>query len=88
VREDFVVTAGEMLQHRSSPQATRGLCSACGTSITYEHSDRQGQIDVSLTSFDDPSSFAPSAHIWVEDKLPWVSIDDGLPQYAQWVTND
>lgn len=86
-KNDFVVTAGEMLLHHSSPQATRGLCSSCGTSITYEHSDRQGQIDVNLTSFDDPSLFAPSAHIWIDDKLPWVCIDDGLPQHAQWVVD-
>ena len=83
MKDGFVVTAGKVLYHQSSPKATRGLCSACGTSITYEHSDRQGQIDVSLTSFDDPSSFAPSAHIWVEDKLPWVVIGDDLPQFPQ-----
>lgn len=88
VKNDFVVTAGEMLQHQSSRQATRGLCSNCGTSITYEHSDRKGQIDVNLTSLDDPSVFAPGAHIWVDDKLPWVNIDDGLPQFAQWFVSD
>jgi hypothetical protein len=88
MKSDFVVTAGEMLQHQSSPQATRGLCSACGTSITYEHNDRQGQIDVNLTSVNNPALFSPSAHIWVEDKLPWVDIEDGLPQYAQWVVNE
>jgi len=81
----FVVTDGNMSEHCSSPQATRGLCSHCGTSISYEHNDRKGQIDINLTSFDDPAGFSPSAHIWVDDKLPWVSIDDDLPQYAQWV---
>jgi len=54
--------------------------------LTYEHEDREGQVDVTLTSFDDPSGFSPSAHIWVEDKLPWVTIDDGLPQYPQTVS--
>ncbi len=87
-KDEFSVTSGEVLWHRSSPQATRGLCSNCGTSITYEHSDRQGQIDVNLTSFDDPARFTPSAHIWVEDKLPWVSIEDDLPQYPQWVVTE
>jgi hypothetical protein len=56
--------------------------------LTYEHEDRAGQIDVSLTSFDDPAEISPSAHIWVEDKLPWLIIDDGLPQYARWVVSD
>lgn len=84
----LVVTSGKMSEHHSSPQVTRGLCHQCGTSLTYEHEDRKGQIDVTLTSFDDPSQFSPKAHIWVEDKLPWVNIDDGLPQYARTITSD
>jgi len=67
---------------------TRGLCRQCGTSLTYEREDRQGEIDVTLTSFDDPSQFSPTAHIWVEDKLPWIDITDGLPQYVKTVTSD
>lgn len=77
-----------MTRYHSAPGVTRGLCSTCGTSLTYEHEDRVNQVDVTLTSFDDPSSFSPSAHIWVEDKLPCVVIDDDLPQYAQWVVSD
>ena len=23
----------------------------------------------------------PECHIWVQDKLPWVVIDDGRPQF-------
>lgn len=87
-KDSFVVTSGNMIQHHSSPQATRGLCPRCGTSLTYEHEDRAGEIDITLTSFDNPSDFSPLSHIWVEDKLPWVSINDGLPQHAQRVVSD
>jgi len=80
-REDFIVTGGEMAAHHSAPGVTRGLCTICGTSLTYENESRPGQIDVTLTSFEDPSMFTPRSHIWVEDKLPWVVIDDGLPQH-------
>lgn len=85
-RESFEITSGDMQLHYSAPQVARGLCSTCGTSLTYEHESRSGEIDVTLTSFDDPALFSPKAHIWVEDKLPWVSIDDGLPQYTRTVT--
>ena len=87
-KDTFVVTSGNMIQHHSSPQGTRGLCPRCGTSLTYEHEDRAGEIDITLTSFDNPSDFSPQSHIWVEDKLPWVSINDGLPQHAQRVVSD
>jgi hypothetical protein len=82
-RTDFVVTSGHMALHHSAPQVTRGLCRNCGTSLTYEHAARAGDIDVTLTSFDDPAEFAPRAHIWVEDKLPWIYIEDGLPQFPK-----
>ncbi|MDH3351225.1 MAG: GFA family protein [Gammaproteobacteria bacterium] len=87
-KDSLIVTSGNIHEHHSSPQVTRSFCSKCGTSLTYEHENRVGQIDISLSSFADPSEFSPSAHIWVSDKLPWVTIDDGLPQYAEWVTSD
>lgn len=82
----LTITSGDLALHRSSPQAIRGHCAQCGTSLTYENERRAGEIDITPTSFDDLSRFTPAAHIWVEDKLPWVTIDDGLPQYAKTVT--
>ena len=29
------------------------------------------------------SALRPDAHIWASEKLDWLSIDDGLPQFAQ-----
>ena len=34
-------------------------------------------------SMDDPNAIRPECHIWVSDKVEWVNIDDGLPQYPQ-----
>ncbi|HXC60870.1 MAG TPA: GFA family protein [Steroidobacteraceae bacterium] len=65
----------------SSPGVLRGHCPRCGTCLTYEKSTRPGEIDVTLASMDDPEAFTPSAHIWVSEKLSWVTIADGLRQY-------
>ena len=62
---------------------TRGICSDCGTSISYEHTDRPGEIDVTLNSLDDPAAPVLRAHIWVEDKAPWLEIGDELPIYEK-----
>lgn len=78
---DFRITSGELTLHHSAPGVIRGHCSRCGTSLTYEHENRQGQVDITLPSFDDPGAITPRSHIWIEDKLPWVTIDDDLPQY-------
>ena len=61
---------------------TRGFCADCGTSLTYRHEARHGEIDLTLASLDDPGLLTPQMHIWVEDKLAWVIIADDRPQFA------
>ena len=82
----FRVSLGEIAFYQSSPGVTRGFCRDCGTSLTYEHEKRGDDIDVTVSSFDDSSQFPPRAHIWVEDKAPWLVIADGLPEYPKTVT--
>lgn len=73
-----------VLQERvSSAGVTRGHCARCGTSISYRTGRRSTDIDLTLASLDDPAALKPVAHVWVEDKLPWLVIDDGLPQHLQ-----
>ena len=84
----FVVTQGQLDLHGSSADATRGHCAACGTSLTYEHAKRPDDVDVALVTFDNPERFAPDSHIWIDDKLAWVAIDDGLPQHRTWASAD
>jgi hypothetical protein len=79
----FAVVQGQLAQYRSSPGVSRGFCAACGTSITYSRDDRSDEIDVTVSTLDDPASMVPEAHIWVEDKLPWVVIADGRAQFAR-----
>jgi hypothetical protein len=79
--EHFAVTEGSLDEFESSPGVKRGYCASCGTSVTYRHELRRDEIDVTLATLDDPTSLTPNAHIWVQDKLPWVRLADGLPQY-------
>jgi len=82
-RDSFKVTRGDMHWHRSSPGVKRGICRNCGSSITYEKADRPGEIDITLNSLDEPGLPVLRAHIWTEDKQPWLLIDDSLPIYAK-----
>jgi hypothetical protein len=81
-REGLRLTRGALAEYRSSPGVARGFCAACGTSLTYRHAARPAEIDVALATLDDAAHFAPQMHVWVSEKLPWVSINDGLPQFA------
>ena len=82
-RETFAVTRGEIHWHHSSPGVTRGICDNCGTSISYENSERPGDIDLTLPCLDDPSAPVLRAHIWMEDNQPWFAIGDDLPVFQQ-----
>ena len=82
-RDTFSVTQGEIHYCHSSPGVTRGICSNCGSSITYENEKRPGEIDITLNTLDEPGVPAPRAHIWTEDKQPWFRIADDLPVYKR-----
>ncbi|HEY0767436.1 MAG TPA: GFA family protein [Steroidobacteraceae bacterium] len=81
-RENFRLSRGKLAEYRSSPAVTRGFCAACGTSLTYRNDARVAEIDVTLATLDDPTLLTPQMHVWVGDKLPWVSISDGRPQFT------
>jgi hypothetical protein len=81
-RNAFRVTRGQLSEHRSSAPVLRGFCAACGGALTYQHDARPTEIDVTLASLDAPAGLAPRMHVWVADKLPWLVISDGLPQFA------
>jgi len=40
-------------------------------------------IDVTIASLDDPTPFAPAKVIFLEDKLPWVKLDESLPSFPK-----
>jgi hypothetical protein len=79
--DQFRILSGDPSAVRTSPEVERTFCAYCGSSLTYSHTLRAGELDFTLVSLDDPSALAPGMHIWVQDKLPWVRLDDGLPQF-------
>jgi hypothetical protein len=83
-RTRFEVTAGTLRERASSQRAVRGFCGDCGTAITYRHAKRTEELDVSLTTLDDPNALSPEFHIWVSHKPRWVVLGDGLPQFDEW----
>ena len=82
-KANFVVADGAIALIDTSPGVTRGHCAKCGSSISYQHAARPDEIDLTLSSLGDPIDLKPTAHIWVEAKIPWLVVHDGLPQYAQ-----
>ena len=77
-RAGLHLTGATLTHHRSSPGSQRGFCARCGTSLLFEN-DGGSEVDVTVASLDDPNQLPIERHIFVPDKLAWVSLEPGLP---------
>jgi len=51
--------------------------------LFFEDAKDSETIDVTIASLDEPTPFAPQKAIWLEDKLPWVTLDESLPMFQK-----
>lgn len=74
---------GQPRRFRSSSKATRSFCPECGSALTFELDEAVDEIDVTTASLDDPDRMPPADHTYAGDRLEWVSLGEGLPQFRQ-----
>jgi hypothetical protein len=80
-------TKSQPKYYRSSAWAKRGFCSDCGSPVAFFF---EGDPDawISVGSLDHPedwpmtkhASWGQSMHVFIDTKIPWYVISDGLPQ--------
>jgi hypothetical protein len=78
--QDALKVEGDTVSYPSSATLGRVFCKACGTRL-FSWRTNGTAAGVALATFDDRNAFAPTEHIWVTEKIDWVRLDDGLPQY-------
>ena len=78
-KRDGVIVVPEVLD---AATLGRVFCKACGTRLFSWRSNGTA-AGIALAVFDDRHAFVPTEHIWVSEKMNWVRIDDGLPQYPE-----
>jgi hypothetical protein len=77
-----ITVNGDTGRFPSSDRLDRVFCRACGTRLfTWRRNGTAA--GVALATFDDRNAFVPTEHIWVSEKIVWVRLDDGLPQYPE-----
>ncbi len=81
-RTDFEVTQGAPRELEFGGRL-RGFCADCGTTLTFRSSPEREEMDVTVSSLDHPEAVTPADHIWVEDRLSWIALGDGLPAQAR-----
>ncbi len=59
----------------------RVFCTACGSPLWYEPAGMPQFRGIPLGAIDGAGVPEPTMHLWTRSKVPWVSLDDGLPQH-------
>lgn len=81
VREpDSALITGSPLVYRSSPQARRQFCGACGANLFLLYDDDPGLVLVATGTLDEPARVPPRFHIWAGSATTPLP-DDGLPRH-------
>jgi len=86
--KDLIYEKDKPQEYKSSRPVVRTFCSSCGTPLTYYHSSRPTEIDVTTCSLDKPEEFSPTHHSWMIDDLNWVHFDDNLPKHQKTRSDD
>lgn len=68
--------------YASSPEARRGFCTHCGSSLFWEMQG-SGRIAILLGTAAAPTGIEIAEHIFVDDKSDYYRVCDGKPQYHQ-----
>jgi hypothetical protein len=78
----FAWTSGAPKRYRSSPEAERGFCAVCGSTLSMHEAVLPDRVQVSLGSLDRPDLVRPHDHVWTSSQLPWLEVVDDLPRFA------
>jgi len=79
-REQFRFVAGEGLLrwYTSTPEARRGFCPECGSTILFEGDRWPGEAHIALAHMDGPIDREPQAHVFFDSGAQWLHFHDGL----------
>lgn len=80
---DFRWTGKRPRFYRSSSQGKRFFCNICGAQLALWTRKSPDTIDLTVSTFRHPDRYPPTRHIWVQRKLKWLPLEDGLPQEAR-----
>ena len=68
---------------RASPNAKRGFCGECGSSLFWRP-DHGRHISIMAGTIDAPTGLEAKEHIFLKDASDYYVLGDGLPQFEQY----
>ena len=67
----------------SSGHGRRYFCGACGAQLAMWTRKSPETLDLTVSTFRFPDRHPPSRHIWVQSRLAWMVLEDGLPRESR-----
>src|SRR5437867_2809939 len=84
-RDQFRLLQGEELikVYGKGVGAVKAFCINCGSSLFGGDWPDAPQVSIRMGAFDDDPGIRPQFHTFVDDRAPWDTITDNLPQYSE-----
>ena len=76
----FRWTTGTPAEYASSGSCIRYFCPNCGSQMALFTTLSPGTLDLTIATLDRPEAVPADRHIWVKNRLPWLSLDPQLPE--------
>lgn len=77
---DLVFTKGRPAKYKAGG-VTRGFCSKCGSSLTYQANHFPDYVQIHVGTLDAPGAIIPLAHVHFAEKIEWFDVNDQLPRF-------
>lgn len=79
--QQFAVVKGEehLQWFASSPEAQRGFCGRCGSTLLFQSTRWAGEMHVVLANIKNEVDRQPSAHVFFDSHVDWCAVNDDLP---------
>jgi hypothetical protein len=79
-KDDVTWKKGAPKIYKSSSFASRGFCPDCGSQLTFQFDKRPEDISFNVGCLDDPELAHPTRHLFAQETISWMKMDDGLPR--------
>jgi hypothetical protein len=79
-RPDFELVNGsdDLSWYQSTPEARRGFCSRCGSTLFFESQRWADEIHIALAHMDESIDRSPKAHVFYDAHVDWFEVGDEL----------
>lgn len=74
--------------YRSSADAERGRCRACGSPLLFRSSRWPDELHVVLAALTDAIDQSPQLHVYYGDRVPWLPLQPTVPCYRTLPSHD